>query len=125
MSEILLNKILDELQDVKGQIAGINDEIGGIKGQITGINEEIGGIKGELKVMNHRLDRLETKLDDYHSENITADEKLLENVQAADEKLDEFSKKTAQDLKTQAFAIEILHSEQLKIKTHVEILKSS
>lgn len=60
--------------------------------------------------------RLEHKIDLYHMENITADEKLLELIGSTNEKLDAHIAQTASDLVIINHSIDILNDRQLRLE---------
>lgn len=102
MSEPIFEEMLKELREIRSTMA--------TKSEL----EEIRNMMATKDEMNKGFADLKRTINEFHSENISADEKLLEAIGTTNDKLN-----------THDHNIDILHRNQLKLETEIEKIKTA
>lgn len=117
----LRSEIQTEIQSLRSvmqtEIQSLRSEIQAVR---TELMQEIAAIKKEQKAIHKRLDSME----ELYAQLVGLIKSLREEVARLAERQAEQEQRFSFQLHTQAASIEILHREQLALKTEIELLKS-
>jgi hypothetical protein len=127
LKEQVLDQILKGIREIRSEMVTKNELIQELQAFAT---------KGDLQPLatSDALDLLSKTIEAgfadmkhllhcYQSENITADEKLLEAVRTSNEKLEHHFHMNQEPTVVLEHRIDILHRRQLKLETDIDILK--
>ncbi|MBD2864795.1 hypothetical protein [Paenibacillus oceani] len=117
MNEAILKEILNEVKSMGGRLDRIDARLDGMDARLAGMDSRFDG-------MDTRLTSLESELKQFREET-RADLQILKGGQKGirSEIYDRFTE-TKNELNAQQYSIDILHREQLKMKTDIEMLKN-
>lgn len=109
MSEKILKQILEKLQSIEDEQRAMRSELNSMQNEQRSMSEELRSIKADTSdIPLIRRAVLETA-------------ETLRNFEKSKEA---FERKTASELNTHEYNIDILNREQLKLKTEIEKLKN-
>lgn len=125
MNESILGGILQEIREIRNEMA-TKSELEEIR-RTMATKTELEGIRIEMNTgfeeirneMNTGFSDLKHTINEHHSENIRADEKLLELISATNEKIDQNDKWTREQLRTHEIKIGILNQNQLDLQAEL------
>jgi len=114
-----------EIQSLKTELrAEFRSEIQSLRTEIQAVRtellKEIDAVKKEQQAIHHRLNSME----ELYAQLVGLIKSLREKVAEMAEQQTEQEQRFSFQLHTQAASIEILHREQLALKTEIEMLKS-
>ena len=117
--------VRQEIQDVRSELkAEIQSEVRSLRSEIqdvrTELLQEIAAIKKEQKAIHKRLDSIE----DLYAQLVGLIKSLRVQVADLAEKQSEQEQRCSFQLHSHEASLQVLHREQLALKTEIELLKS-
>ena len=61
MNNEILNQILDEVKDIKGELKTTNSRLGNLETEVGGLKTEVGGLKTKVDGLETKVDGLEVE----------------------------------------------------------------
>ena len=124
-----MQEFKQELQEVKQEMQEFKHELHGFKQEMQEFKQEQLSMKGEMQEFRKEQQGMKQRLD--HIESLVADIPLirqasletLDITKRHDSALQSLERKVITDLSTHDYSIDVLHREQLKIKTDIERVK--
>ncbi|MDF2722271.1 MAG: hypothetical protein K0Q59_1946 [Paenibacillus sp.] len=93
--------VKQDLDTVRQDVKVVKQDLDTVRQDVKVVKQDLDTVRQDVKVVKQDIEKIKHMITDYHAENISADEKLLEGIKATNDRIDnltrdvEFSAKEA------------------------------